>query len=547
MIPTPSSSTWLLQQFLPLISLLSENNRLFTSSQKSFEQLSTLAKFLLQPLLKNCPTILSNLNPYNIPNPTSLFTNSTNTPTTTTLYQPQDNPNPLSIPFIQQQQRPIINDFCFSPQIPTPLPTDNFQLNISLLPLAKFYIVPKVHKRPISSRPIANSISSFTSPTSKLIDQILRPLMLVQESFIYSSSQLINDLNKLKLPQSNSTTYLAEADVDSMYPSIDLNHGLYNINSLLIKFSIPNRQFIIQALHWILHNNYLFYENNIYLQIKGVAMGTNVAVTFSCLYLSSLEIQAYSNLLKSSTISFRQPIFFRRYIDDIASIWYSEQDAIHFFTEINSIHSNIHLTYQTNKNSIKFLDVYLTYNPAQLPTNQLSTKTYQKEHCLYQYLPASSFHPTNSKLSWITADANRYCILTTSYTEFSSTLNLFKQRLIDRGYSTQAINNLLIKLPDNSDHYAIYRTSLTNSRFKTMPTFNTLVQLEAHLTNKSSTSPPILYKTIYNPILRLLHLPSLLQYTDDLRFFFFYKEFFEHKHHPILCYINSKSILHLLR
>ena len=146
--------------------------------------------------------------------------------------------------------------------------------------------------------------------------------MLIQESFIYSSHQLISSLQKISLNRSQPPPCLAEADVVSMYPSIDLNHGLHNINGLLIKHSIPNRKFIIQLLHWVLHNNFLVYKNHLYLQIKGVAMGTNVAVTFSCLYLSTLESQAYSNLLNSNLPNC-PPILLRRFIDDIASIWHS--------------------------------------------------------------------------------------------------------------------------------------------------------------------------------------------------------------------------------
>jgi hypothetical protein len=142
------------------------------------------------------------------------------------------------------------------------------------------------------------------------------------------------------------------------------------------------------------------YKNHLYLQIKGVAMGTNVAVTFSCLYLSTLESQAYSNLLNSNLPNFRPPILLRRFIDDIASIWHSPRDAQIYFNELNNLHPNIQLTFLLSPDSIKFLDIII-FNP--FPSNSylsntyyLSTKIFQKEHCLYQY-PASSQKPCKNQ------------------------------------------------------------------------------------------------------------------------------------------------------
>jgi len=269
-------------------------------------------------------------------------------------------------------------------------------------------------------------------------------------------------------------------------------------------------------------------------------MGTNVAVTFSCLYLSSLESQAYSNLFNKKISNFHPPILLRRYIDDIASIWHSPQDATIFFNELNSLHPNIHLTFSISLESIKFLDITI-YNSflSNAPTTYyLSTKIFQKEHCLYQYLPSSSFHPPNTKLSWILSDANRYCLASPSFQDFSTTLSLFTQRLQARGYSYNLLQKIFHQLPICPTTYQQYRITLLNSRLKPLPQIFSLHQLEALLTSKTFKSSPIIYKTVYNS--------DILSYTSDLKFFLYFKEWFQDQHHPILCFINSKSIRRLL-
>jgi len=550
-IQFPTDSSWLLQKFLPLINTLSQHKKLYASTPNSNPQLSSLAKFLLNPLLSTNPSILNHLHPFSYIPTLQLFRHCIPNSPQLPPRPSQSFPNPLSIPFANvpntthNDYQPI-NSNNFLLVLSTPLPLEQ-SLKI---PTAKFYVIPKVHKSPISTRPIANAIPSLTTPCSQLLDQILRPLMLIQESFIYSSHQLISSLQKISLNRSQPPPCLAEADVVSMYPSIDLNHGLHNINGLLIKHSIPNRKFIIQLLHWVLHNNFLVYKNHLYLQIKGVAMGTNVAVTFSCLYLATLESQAYSNLLNSNLPNFRPPILLRRFIDDIASIWHSPRDAQIYFNELNNLHPNIQLTYLLSPDSIKFLDIIIfnpsTSNSYLSNTYYLSTKIFQKEHCLYQYLPASSFHPPNAKYSWILSDANRYCLNSSSYQDFSTTLSLFKQRLQARGYNADFLHKTFLHLPTCPTTYQQYRNTLLNSRIKPLPQVSSLSDLEILIASKKSKSIPIIYKTVYNPVLQHLKLPDLLSYTTDLHYFQFFKEFFQDRHHPILCYINSKSIRRLL-
>ena len=79
-------------------------------------------------------------------------------------------------------------------------------------------------------------------------------------------------------------TVILTGDVNSLYPSIDIADGILAIqNALRIFTSIPSNSidFISELLKWVLINNFIAFGDTYWLQIKGTAMGTPVAVTFA--------------------------------------------------------------------------------------------------------------------------------------------------------------------------------------------------------------------------------------------------------------------------
>ena len=104
---------------------------------------------------------------------------------------------------------------------------------------------------------------------------------------------MIKHMETNRLPQ--NCAFLA-ADVDSLYPSIDINKALTAIEELLAKAAVPadQRLFIIKLTKWVLTNNILEFNDKLYLQIKGTAMGTPCAVVVACIFMGSVENKALS-------------------------------------------------------------------------------------------------------------------------------------------------------------------------------------------------------------------------------------------------------------
>ena len=68
--------------------------------------------------------------------------------------------------------------------------------------LAKFYVIPKIHKTPMMGRPIAASHSYITRPISIFVDELVKPKTCMP-TVLRDSSELIPLLENVVLPNSN--------------------------------------------------------------------------------------------------------------------------------------------------------------------------------------------------------------------------------------------------------------------------------------------------------------------------------------------------------
>ena len=199
------------------------------------------------------------------------------------------------------------------------------QSSTSLRP-APFYCLPKIHKNisPIPGRPIASAPSTITYHASIYINNILKSILPLLPTNCKSSAAALNIINKKSFP---STSVIFTADVKSLYPSIPTTIGLEYVRNILelSNLFLPSKiKFIIKIMHWVLTNNFIMFDNNIYLQIEGTAMGTPMAPTYAIIFMYALEKQH----IKTS-------LFYLRYIDDIFAVFNSDTHANEYFFSPN--------------------------------------------------------------------------------------------------------------------------------------------------------------------------------------------------------------------
>ena len=79
-------------------------------------------------------------------------------------------------------------------------------------------------------------------------------------------------------------------------------------------------------------------------------MGTKTAVSFANIFMAEIE----TNLIQQSNTKPRE---WKRYIDDVFSLWYcNRKDVELFIKEANNFHPTIKFTAEISENEITFLD-----------------------------------------------------------------------------------------------------------------------------------------------------------------------------------------------
>ena len=146
----------------------------------------------------------------------------------------------------------------------------------------------KIHKEPISTRPVCSDCASIVHPLGKWLDKALQPLVAIQQSYFKDSFTLKRELNELVLPPNTS---LFTCDAMSMYTNFDIDDSIERIKDY-ISTILPEIEVkaIIEAMDIVICNNRMRFGDLIFHQIRGVAMGMSPAPTIANLYVARRHI-----------------------------------------------------------------------------------------------------------------------------------------------------------------------------------------------------------------------------------------------------------------
>jgi hypothetical protein len=352
-----------------------------------------------------------------------------------------------------------------------------------------FYILLKMHKPIISGRPIVNCINTMTYHASKYLDKLLQPILLLLPTISTSSLRTTLLLDEIKSIPNNAVIFCA--DVKNLYPSIPFEFGLHAVRTLLIRFNFHDVNFVVDLLRWVLKHNYLSFDNIIYQQISGTAMGTPCAPVYANLVLFYIE----EPLLSTQQY---QPLLYQRYLDDIFAIFPSTETATQYGIAFNQVCSEIQLDAITIGNSGIFLDLNITLPQSSplveqhpLLQRSVSIKLYQKPSNKYLYIPPTSSHHKHIIKNFIVNELLRYKLYNSSIEDFLHCKELFFQRLQARGYNVHYLQRIFtVPIPLRQD--ILHRKRIELSRKKN-PVMN----------DKHKHSP-----------VAILHLPKLKHHTN---------------------------------
>lgn len=315
-------------------------------------------------------------------------------------------------------------------------------------PFGYFYTLYKLHKNPVSTRPVNSDCNSLLFPLGKWVDEQLQPVAQAQLTWFRDSFYLKKCLDKRTVqPNMSLFTY----DAVSMYTNIDTD-ACIDIMSKYLRDNASrftyDAEALIDAIVIVMRNNICNFGDIIQRQIKGIAMGMPPAPDIANVFVGIQE-----DWLVPKWKAICVP-FLNRFIDDGFGVWVHNADADEdlrlwnqFKDDVNS-HHGLEWEFSDLSDEVVFLDMRIS-----IKNGKYETSLFAKPLALHLYLPPHSAHPPGCTVGLVMGNVLRIYQLCSREQDVERELRVFYQRLRDRGHQDSSLLPLFKKAVANAIDY----------------------------------------------------------------------------------------------
>ena len=315
-------------------------------------------------------------------------------------------------------------------------------------PLPYFYLLMKVHKVPLKTRPIVLFSGSLFHSLGVWIDTHLQDVAKSFPSYLQSSFDLLQDFKTLNLPPD---CRIFTADATSMYTNIDTDAAIQAIHNYILanqaRFPCLPLTPLTEAISLLMKHNVFQFGDTFWKQLTGTAMGAPPAPTYANVSFATHEVSILDEFENSLA-------YYKRYIDDVFGIWIPHPDPVidrnqweQFQAKLNSWHG-LRWVVSPRTTQVVFLDLTLTLNGS-----SMHSTLYEKPMNLHLYLPARSAHPPGVLYGLIAGAIYRASSLCTDPSDATSFVQKMWRYLRSRGYPTSTLRPLFLKSLTNRKVY----------------------------------------------------------------------------------------------
>jgi len=322
-----------------------------------------------------------------------------------------------------------------------------------------FYLLPKIHKdfnkwpnsKMPQGRPIVADCSSESYNISSYIDYWLQPLAVSHEAYIKDTYDFVEKIRDVEVCEKD---LLVTGDVTSLYTNMKIDLILLTVQEAFNETPNPARPDteILQLLELTLKRNDFEFNDRIFLQICGTAMGKTYAPSLANMYLKKFD--------KAAKYGFRiNPKLYWRFLDDIYLIWPgSRQELAEYQDFLNSIIDGIKVELKARDRIIEFLDTQVYKDLNADGRWVLKTKPFFKPTDTHQLLHAKSFHPRHTTRGILKSQFIRFKRIASSLEDYNEAARTLGAVLSKRGYSSRIFRRLKL---DVWHHFDIQRKKET--------------------------------------------------------------------------------------
>lgn len=323
------------------------------------------------------------------------------------------------------------------------------QWNNNKEPFGYFYQMYKIHKNPISTRPVCSDCTSLLHPVGQWITTKLQPIAQKMPSYFKNSVALKEMLDSFDVPPN---TDIFSCDAESMYTNIPTDAAMAELRQYLEEnrdsFEIAkNPQVLLEALELVMNNNIIQFGDTFWKQICGTAMGISPAPPWAIIFFAIHELRFVPQWVAHL-------IFWKRFIDDGIGLWLRHPNPTEnsrLWNEFVSVVNDYHgLKWKFTKpgKSVDFMDMTLT-----IVGNRITTTLYEKPLNLYLYIPPHSAHAPGISTGLIFGGVLRIYQLCSCPNDAKQRLRIFYRRVLRRGYTPDTLIPLFVKASANALEY----------------------------------------------------------------------------------------------
>ncbi|XP_067129075.1 uncharacterized protein [Centruroides vittatus] len=298
----------------------------------------------------------------------------------------------------------------------------------------RIFAFGKTHKPGYQIRPVIEKCGSPTFAIEKQLVKFIRPKIQEYPYAIQNAVQLVEKLNNITLKDKE---YMTVMDFKSLFPSIRLPPCFCELRDFLfanIDNATKYHSSILELANLICYTSFFEFEDETYLQERGVPMGSP---------MSSILCELVLRRLENKVIPFfqHQIILYARYVDDVFILWKNNSSALQFLQEINKNPYGLTLALdQESASNVNFLDLSITCKEGQIWTDVYRKPSYQPI-----IIPKNSFDPMNFKYAAFHAWIKRAHTHCTSVIDTYKELDYIRTTALQHGYRSKEIDGLIDK------------------------------------------------------------------------------------------------------
>jgi hypothetical protein len=301
----------------------------------------------------------------------------------------------------------------------------------------KLYGLPKTHKSGVPVRPILSAVTCHNYKLAKYLVPLLSPLTLSDNNI----SDVFQFTKSIQERVDCSPTLMVSLDVENLFTNVPV---LETVDIILNKL-FPSDQlyqdftrsdFRSLLLHAV-DDSYFVFNDKLYKQTDGMAMGSHLGPIFANIFLSHFEETFFNNLPS-------HPLLYKRYVDDTLWLFPADTDINSLLLYLNSCHPNMKFTHEVEKdNSIHFIG--LTIMHSLLPNNLFgySTTVFRKPSSTCLYMNFNSFIPLQYRLSVFKGLVFRAWKLCSSWKLFHFETQSLRSMLLRNSYPSWFLDRII--------------------------------------------------------------------------------------------------------